>query len=96
MDNHYTYLEKHLPAFFAAIGLKRESVVGIIVAHGDKAYGYRHQWEEVGLKFNHGVAIYLVSYCFPYSKEVRETEHGWVDPCKWVIGNKDRFVKFLP
>lgn len=98
-ENHYTYLEKHLPAFWQAIGLKERwfTPSSILSAHGDKAYGYRSKWEKAGIPFNHGVALYLLTYIKPYSEEVRETRDcGWVDVGEWVISNYDRFKQFLP
>jgi hypothetical protein len=69
---------------------------GGIVAHGDKCYSYRSEWESKGIPFEHGVAIYLLTYLRPYSKEVRETSNGWVAPKDWVIANYHKFVNHLP
>ncbi len=95
-DNHYDYLEEHLPNFFDMLGIGWEGHGGIVLAHGDKAYAYRSEWESFGIPFNHGVAIYLLSYCTPYDREVRETANGWVAPKDWVIANYDRFRCHLP
>jgi len=73
-----------------------QSYLGMITAHGDKCYGYRAEWDAAGIPFEHGVAIYLLTYCSPYSKESRETEEGWVDPWRWVIANYERFKPHLP
>lgn len=94
--SHYQYLEEVLPQFFKEVGVDFNANAGIIVAHGDKCYGYKDMWEKGGLHFYYGVAIYLLTYCRPYSKEVRDSSDGWVDPGKWVLANKDRFLKFLP
>lgn len=95
--SHYDYLEDHLLTFFAAVGLNIDIYhKGMITAHGDKAYSYRDQWERGGLHFFHGVAIYLLSYCKPFSAESRETPAGWVDVGQWVLDNKDRFLPYLP
>lgn len=94
--NHYDYLRKHLAEILKANQLDPDAAYGVISAHGDKAYGYRILWEEQGIPFHHGVAIYLLSYFSPYSKEVRETENGWVDVKTWVINNYDRFKSTLP
>lgn len=96
-ESHYDWLEVHLMGFFKKIGIDTNiNNSGIISAHGDKFYSYRSGWEEAGVPFFHGAAIMLASYCQPYSKEVRETEHGWVQPDKWVIDNYERFKQFLP
>lgn len=92
----YDYLREHLPTFFAAVGVSWDQNAGIIGAHGDKAYCYRQGWEQSGLHFFHGLAIYLLTYCRPYAVESRETPSGWVAPEKWVLENKDRFLPHLP
>jgi len=95
--NHYDYLDEHLPAFFEAVGVAWEGNGGIIVAHGDKCSSYKDGWEEAGIPFPHGAAIYLLSYCHPYSLEVRDTPDGeWVPPKDWVKANYDRFKAHLP
>lgn len=96
-ENHYDWLDKHLMEFFKKIGINTEvNNEGIIVAHGDKFYSYRYSWEEAGIPFFHGAAIMLAGYCQPFSKEVRQTDHGWVQPDKWVIDNYHRFKEYLP
>ena len=95
--NHYKWLEKHLPAFFEKVGISFDNHAGIIGAHGDKCYGYRDIFEVHGIEFPHGVAIFLLSYCSPYSKEVRAVEGiGWVPVEDWIVANKDRFLLMLP
>lgn len=94
--NHYDLLEMFLPNFFELIPINWNHNSGIIVAHGDKCYQYECEWAEHGIPFSHGVAIYLVSHCAPFSSEVRRTENGWVKPSKWVIDNYQRFKMFLP
>jgi hypothetical protein len=94
--NHYVWLEKNLSSFFKSVGLVNEEESGIITAHGDKCYGYEDRWKKVGIPFRHGVAIFLLSYYPPYSKESRQTEKGWVPIDKWVIDNYARFKEKLP
>ena len=96
MTNHYEYLERVLPDFFESVGLTWDLYIGIIVAHGDKCYSFRVRFELAGLTFGQGVAIYLLTYCKPFSLESRETKDGWVSPFDWVIDNKDRFLHLLP
>lgn len=96
-DNHYNYLSEHLADFLRQmVPIRRISSRGLISAHGDKCYGYRDLWEKAGIPFHKGVAIYLLTYCRPYSQEVRETEKGWVQTENWIVENKDRFLPFLP
>ena len=94
--DHYKYLERVLPAFLEATGIKWEHNQGIIVAHGDKFYGYRERIEEAGMTFGQGIAIGMLTYCHPYSAESRETEDGWVAPIDWIVNNKSRFLHLLP
>jgi len=91
MKNHYDWLEKYLPDFFKKQGLDFKNYCGIISAHGDKCYSYRAIWHSYNIPFEHGIAIYLLSYCFPFSEEVRNTKNGWVKPDQWVVNNYDRF-----
>jgi hypothetical protein len=95
MNNHYIWLDKNLPIFLDRLGVQ-EYAPGLIRAHGDKCYSYKEIWKKGGLHFYHGVAIYLLTYCRPFYKEVRETELGWISPQDWVLGNKDRFISLLP
>jgi hypothetical protein len=94
--NHYTWLEANLKTFYENLGIGAQYQPGIIGAHGDKAYSARSLFEENGIHFFHGVALYLITYERPYNMEVRMTKDGWVDPFKWIIANKDRFLPFLP
>ena len=96
--SHYAWLEANLDSFFMGLGLDMErhgSARSWNQAHGDKCYTYRDVWDEHGIPFPHGVAIYFLTYIAPYSKESRETEQGWVDPYKWVIANYERFKPLL-
>lgn len=93
--SHYTWLDIHFETFLAAVGGSWKTCGGIITAHGDKCYSYKRLWEDASVPFSHGVAIYLLSYLSPWSKEVRETAHGWVAPCQWVIDNYSKFKPFL-
>lgn len=95
-NNHYGWLKNNLPDFFEKVGLTKAHTEGLLSAHGDKMYGYRYTWEAAGIHFYHGVAICLLSYFHPFSEESRETINGWVAPDKWVIDNKERFLKHLP
>ncbi len=95
--SHYDWLGEHLTTFLTNLNFPYpDQRTSWISAHGDKCYNYKQRWKEHGVPFDHGVAIYLLSYHRPYSVEVRETENGWVDPVTWVINNYDRFNKFLP
>lgn len=100
--NHYDYLSKEFVPFYVrvceALGITPNPSIneGMIVAHGDKCYSARFDWEKVGLPFEKGVAIYLLSYIHPFAAEVRETPQGWVNPHAWVADNASRFLPYLP
>lgn len=95
--SHYDYLDEHLESFFKAVGLNWDTYGrGIIVVHGDKCSGYRYLWEEAGIPFPHGVALYLLTHCYPFDLEVRQTAWGWVSPQQWVLDNYQRFREHLP
>ena len=88
MDNHYKWIEKHFFTFAKNAGAKNLIFNhNIISSHGDKCYGYKSYWEKLGIKFEHGVAIYLLSYLSPFSENVRNTKNGWVDPKIWVVSS---------
>ena len=94
-ENHYIWLEKHLPKFLEKLGIDFNHCPGIIKAHGDKCYSYRYLWKGNNIPFSHGVALYLLTYLPPYSAEVRETNKGWVAPNQWVIDNYQEFLPLL-
>lgn len=97
-ENHYEYCERILPGLFQNLGISYadNGGRGIIVAHGDKCYGYKDDLEDKGIPFNHTAAIYLLTYCRPYSQQVRSTAAGWVDPKEWIIRNYNQFKPHLP
>lgn len=97
-DSHYDYLDENFHIFLVNIGINRskEDCSGQIIADGDKVYGYKDIFEEHGIHFYQGVALYLLTKLSPYDKEVRNTSNGWVAPCDWVISNYKRFKEFLP
>ena len=80
--SHYDWLHDIFPTFLTNLGYPDlwERNGGIIGAHGDKCYGYRYRWDEVGIPFEHGAAMYLLSYMKPWSGETRKLHDGtWVD-----------------
>lgn len=94
-NNHYTWLDLHLEAFFLHVGLNKSEVEGIVSAHGDKCTQYREDWEKSGVPFFHGAALYLLTYCVPFTSCVRETKDGWVAPSKWVVEQYPKYKDFL-
>jgi len=95
--NHYEWLEKNLQNFFDSIGADNPYPInGLLSSSGDKCYGYKNEWEEKGIPFYHGVALYLLTLLTPYQDEVRQTPNGWVPVDKWVIDNYPKFKLHLP
>lgn len=94
--NHYDWLDKYLPPFLNKLNIDFNTrCPGIISAHADKCYTYRSKWENTGIPFPHGVAVYLLTYLNPYANTVRETNQGWIPPEKWVIDNYPKFKNLL-
>lgn len=89
--NHYVWLENHLPTMFEALGLDG-NVQGLIVAHGDKTRQYSVKWEQAGIPFYYGTAIYLLGRAY-YESEMYQSG---VNPGQWVIDNYDQFADYLP
>lgn len=95
-DNHYEWLDANFSQFLINLGMSPDYSYGIAGAHGDKAYSYRSDWDKIAIPFNHGVAIFLLSYLTPFRNEVGKTPTGWVDVGDWVIANYERFKDKLP
>lgn len=99
MKNHYKYLDNFLVAFLKKVFAEKFNQYahndGLIVAHGDKCYQYRNEWEAAGIPFNHGVMIYLLSYLNPYADTVRQTANGWIPVETWVIERYPEFKEII-
>lgn len=99
MKNHYDYLDQHLIPFSAKT--KAEGMTNnLITAHGDKAYGYKDQWEQHGIPFNHGVLLFILTYTWPYAAQVRDGARGlkpqaWVKPNDWVCEHYKEFKNLI-
>lgn len=86
---HYDYLEFVVDEFWELVFGKITSEMhcaGIIGAHGDKGYGYKTDWEEANIPFNHGILLFLLTYTKVMDKKKYES-------CQWVI---DNYPKYLP
>lgn len=94
--NHYKWLDKHLQTFYENLGIGKQYSAGIISAHGDKCSWAKFDSAVAHIPFPHVVAIYLLSHERPFSKEVRDTDAGWVAPSDWVALNYERFKPHLP
>ena len=93
--SHYDWLEEHFYDFVNNIGSDISWCGGLIGTHGDNGYQYKDEWSAAGIPFVHAMAIYLIIYLPPYTKEVRNTDSGFVQPHVWVIENYPRFKNFL-
>ena len=102
--SHYDYLEQHFEAFYKKAFAAEPHhyfvpvihASALIEAHGDKCTQYQDLWSEAGLSFEHGTMIYLLTYLYPWSNNVRETLLGWISPSQWVVDNAKRFMPYLP
>jgi hypothetical protein len=96
-ENHYEFIER-VGKYVSTTWGHPENPALYLTAHGDKCLQYKDLWEDNGVPFNHGAYVYLLSHMAAYSKNVRQTERGWVDPGQWVItyyqGNPE-FVKLI-
>ena len=93
--SHYKWLDANFGDFLQKVDLDPEWYMSLISAHGDKVWQYRSPREEAGIPFEHGAAIYLLSYVAPWDKESRQTESVWVSPCDWVISKYNEFKPLL-
>lgn len=94
--SHYDWLRKHFVSFLSLIHFPDAKYCdGLIVAHGDKCWQYQGYWEKAGIPFEHGVAIYLLTYLSPWLQTVRQTDKGWVSPKEWVVNKYPEFKDTL-
>jgi hypothetical protein len=101
--NQYTWLDANLETFFDRLQVKpvyyKGCIQGIISCDGDKCEQYKYAWEDAGVPYVHGCAIYMLTKIAPFSDEVRygmKTDGKFVSPSDWVINNYQRFIEFLP
>jgi hypothetical protein len=101
--SHYDWLDEHFETFLTRVYVAAErdpehakGEKGLISAHGDKCYAYREEWAAAGIPFEHGVAVYLLSYLYPWSNTVRKTDGGWVAPKDWVIAEYPKYKGHMP
>lgn len=90
--NHYKWLDKHLETFWQAVfgqSLAESGCAGIVSAHGDKGYQYESDWEDAGIPFPHGMAMYMLTYTNKMDRPKHES-------CEWVIDNYHWYVDLLP
>ncbi len=90
--NHYEYLELVIDSFWKQVFDKTREEMwcsGIITSHGDKCYGYEHEWKEHGIPFKHGVLIFLLSY----TKELGDRPKH--ETCAWVIEKYQHYLPFI-
>lgn len=92
MISHYDWLNSNFTKFLENLGVD-EDYCGLITAHGDKCYSYRQWWEDAGVPFHYGVAIYLLARIRPWSKEIEDKRHT---VGQWVIDNYTRFHIYFP
>jgi hypothetical protein len=85
--SHYHFLDDHFNTILTRMGCTDYvNRFGNFSASGDKYSQYQTQWEDAGVPYFHGAAMYHLMELL-YSHEVRETKHGWIHPYQWVIDN---------
>ena len=87
-DNHYDYLDEMLNPFWKQVFGKTADEMfcgGMVGAHGDKCYGYRHKWAEEGIDYQHGSLLFLLSYTSELGDRPK------YETCEWVIENYHRY-----
>lgn len=90
--NHYKWLDKHLNQFWIDVFGKSLNDLfcgGIVSAHGDKGRGYMRKWQESGIPFVHGMALFMLTYTNIMDEEKHKS-------CEWVINNYEKYSKHLP
>jgi len=90
--NHYQWLDENLNDFWVKVfdkSLDDAGCAGIICAHGDKGRQYKRRWENNGIHFFHGNALYLLTYTHVMDKPKHES-------CEWVIENYPKYKDMLP
>jgi len=92
--NHYKWLDKYLPLIFKKLGINWDQYCGVVVAHGDKFYGYKPLFDELGIPFPHGAVLGILTYVYDY--ECRQTKNGWVSPEDWIRNNYMKYIGLFP
>ena len=88
-QSHYDYLDLILENFWLEVFGKTPSEMwcaGIVSAHGDKCYQYKHEWEDSDILFKHGTLIFLLTY----TSELGDTPKH--KSCEWVVENYSKYA----
>jgi len=89
--NHYDYLDDHLDLLWQKVFGKTLDEMwcsGIIGAHGDKGYGYRRRWEDVGISFTHGMMLFMLTYTDVMDRPKHES-------LEWTIENYEKYLPLI-
>ena len=91
-QSHYDYLEANLEQFAKDAGAQcAENLSSLIVADGDKCYQYKRQWENGGVPFYHGTALYIISRLPPFESTIDRWKMN-----EWIISVYPTMKQFLP
>lgn len=93
-DVWITKVAKHFDTLFP----NSNNSIADLLTHTDKTHQYREVWKAAGIPFNVGVLLYLLTFTYPFTLEVRATANGFVEPAQWVIDlyeNDMRVKQFL-
>lgn len=80
----YQYVEDVSVKFCQQLNIKQPLSL-MLTAHGDKARQYSGLGEENNISYGKILLVYLLSYEYPWSQTVRQTESGWVSIEEWLI-----------
>ena len=81
-NSHYAYIEKYGKTLSEDLNVS--DITELLIAHGDKCDSYQSSWEKHFIPFSKGVMVYLLTKQKPFDDQVRDTQHGWVDPFEWI------------
>ena len=80
----YQYVEDVSVKFCQQLNIK-EPLSTSLTAHGDKAGQYKNIGQTHGIPYGKILLVYLLSYEYPWSQTVRQTESGWVSIEEWLV-----------
>lgn len=90
--SHYDYLDDHLDLFWQKVFGKTLSEMwcaGIIGAHGDKGYCYRHDWKKAGINYYRGMMLFMLTY----TNELGDTPRH--KSKEWIIENYEKYLPLI-
>jgi hypothetical protein len=95
----YAWLEDAMPKILFNLGKPPE--VWLYASNSARLYAhichdFRFPWENNDIPFNHGIALFLLSFFEPWLSNSHDAETGEYDPQMWVLANYNRFKEYFP